>query len=109
MSNNMNVDVIYALPQEQITFTVTLPVGATAQQAIEASGILQKYPQIDLASNKLGVYSRLIKLDTELLDGERVEIYRPLIADPKEMRRRRAEQAREEGRIHEITGAKIKA
>ncbi len=108
MSSNINVEVIFALPQEQITFKVRVEQGATAQQVIEASGILVKYPEIDLKTNKLGIYSRLIKLDTEIADGERVEIYRPLIADPKEMRKRRAGKAKEEGRLHEKTGQKIK-
>jgi len=103
----MNIEVVYALPSEQLIFTVTLDAGASAEDAIMASGILRKYPDIDLKKNKLGVYSRLIKLDTELVDGERVEIYRPLIADPKEMRKRRAEKAKDEGRIHQKTGAKI--
>ena len=107
MSTKLNIEVVYALPSEQVIFTVKLDKGATAEDAIVASGILAKYPEIDLKKNKLGVYSRLIKLDTELVDGERVEIYRPLIADPKEMRKRRAEKAKEEGRIHEKTGAKI--
>lgn len=107
VSTKIKIEVVYALPKEQLIFTVELDSGATAEQAIEASGILVKYPEIDLKTNKLGVYSRLIKRDTELVDGERVEIYRPLIADPKEMRKRRAEKAKEEGRIHEITGTKI--
>ena len=108
VSTKINVDVIYALPKEQITFTVNLEQGATAQQAIEASGILVKYPEIELNKNKLGIYSRLIKLDTVVEDGERVEIYRPLTADPKEMRKRRAKKAKEDGRIHEKTGQKIR-
>ncbi|WP_067041368.1 RnfH family protein [Moritella sp. JT01] len=108
VSTKINVDVIYALPKEQITFTVSLEQGSTAQQAIEASGILVKYPEIELNKNKLGIYSRLIKLDTVVEDGERVEIYRPLTADPKEMRKRRAEKAKEDGRIHEKTGQKIR-
>ncbi|NQZ49823.1 MAG: RnfH family protein [Moritella sp.] len=108
VSTKINVEVIYALPKEQITFTASVEQGATAQQAIEASGILAKYPEIELNENKLGIYSRLIKLDTVLQAGERVEIYRPLIADPKEMRKRRAVKAKEEGRLHEKTGQKIK-
>lgn len=106
-TTKMNIEVVYALPSEQLIFTVTLEPGATAENAIMESGILDKYPEIDLKVNKLGIYSRLIKLDTALVDGERIEIYRPLIADPKEMRKRRAEKAKEEGRIHEKTGAKI--
>lgn len=108
VSSKINVEVIYALPKEQITFKVSVEQGTTALQVIEASGILVKYPEIELKTNKLGIYSRLIKLDTVIEDGERVEIYRPLIADPKEMRKRRAGKAKEEGRLHEKTGQKIK-
>lgn len=108
MSTKINVEVIYALPQEQITFKVSVEQGATALQVIEASGILIKYPEIEFTVNKLGIYSRLIKLDTVIADGERIEIYRPLTADPKEMRKRRAEKAKAEGRLHEKTGQKIK-
>ncbi|PKH05232.1 RnfH family protein [Moritella sp. Urea-trap-13] len=104
----INVEVIYALPKEQITFKVSVEQGATALQVIEASGILIKYPEIEFTVNKIGIYSRLIKLDTVVEDGERVEIYRPLTADPKEMRKRRAGKAKEEGRLHEKTGQKIK-
>jgi putative ubiquitin-RnfH superfamily antitoxin RatB of RatAB toxin-antitoxin module len=64
------------------------------QQAIEASGLAQKHPEIDLAKNKVGVYGKLAKLDTPLRDRDRVEIYRPLIADPKEVRRKRAEEGK---------------
>ncbi len=94
----MHIEVVYALPHEQKVFKVTVPAGTTAIEAIEKSGVLQKYPAIDLKTNKLGVYSRLIKPDALVHDGERIEIYRPLIADPKEMRKRRAQKAKDEGR-----------
>ncbi len=67
--------------------------GATVEQAIIASGLLALRDDIDLAKNKLGIYSRPVKLHDEVHDGDRVEIYRPLIADPKELRRQRAEKA----------------
>ena len=107
MSVNLNVEIIYALPKEQVIFKVTLVPGSTIQQAIEASKILATYADIDLAINKVGVYSRLVKLDALVNDGERIEIYRPLIADPKEIRKRRAKKAADEGRIHKKTGMKI--
>ncbi len=66
---------------------------ATVEQAIVASGLLALRDDIDLAKNKLGIYSRPVKLHDEVHDGDRVEIYRPLIADPKELRRQRAEKA----------------
>jgi len=68
--------------------------GATVRMAIKASGVLQAFPEIDLARNRVGVYARLVTLDTPLRDGDRVEIYRPLRVDPKEARRMRAEARR---------------
>ncbi|MCK7502054.1 MAG: RnfH family protein [Comamonadaceae bacterium] len=64
-----------------------LSSGSNVKQAIEASGLLQRYPEIDLAKNKLGIFGKLTKPDVVLRDRDRVEIYRPLIADPKEVRR----------------------
>ena len=71
---------------------MTLDEGATIEQAIQASGLLTLRDDIDLAKNKVGIYSRPAKLDDVVHDGDRVEIYRPLIADPKELRRQRAQQ-----------------
>jgi putative ubiquitin-RnfH superfamily antitoxin RatB of RatAB toxin-antitoxin module len=68
--------------------------GATVEAAIRASGILELRSDIDLAKNKVGIYSRPVKLGDVLKEGDRVEIYRPLIADPKELRRQRAEKAK---------------
>ena len=81
MSANIVVEVAYALPEKQYLQRVKLQAGATVEQAI-----------IDLAKNKVGIYSRPVKLHDEVHDGDRVEIYRPLIADPKELRRQRAEK-----------------
>ncbi len=88
----IEVEVAYALPQEQSILAVRVPPGSTAKQAIEASGILQRYPQIDLETDRIGIFSKVCKLDRVLEAGDRVEIYRPLLIDPKEKRRRRAEQ-----------------
>jgi Uncharacterized protein conserved in bacteria len=87
------VEVAYALPQKQYLQRVTLEEGATVEQAILASGILTLRDDIDLAKNKVGIYSRPVKLQDVVQDGDRVEIYRPLIADPKELRRQRAEKS----------------
>lgn len=92
---DITIEVVYALPDKQYLRTVTLAEGATVEAAIKASGLLSLRKDIDLQSNKVGVYSRPVKLDDVLQDGDRVEIYRPLIADPKEMRRQRAERAAE--------------
>ncbi|MFH8132824.1 RnfH family protein [Pantoea osteomyelitidis] len=87
------VEVVYALPEKQYLRSVKLEEGSTVEQAIRASGLLELRRDIDLASNKIGIYSRPVKLNDPLADGDRVEIYRPLIADPKEMRRQRAERS----------------
>lgn len=95
MSDSINVDVCYALRDRQEIVHLRLPEGCTVQRAIEASGLLQKHPEIDLArGNKLGVFAKLVKPDAVLRDKDRVEIYRPLIADPKEVRRKRAEEGK---------------
>lgn len=94
MSESIRVEVVYALPQKQDIFAVTLPVGATVLQAIEVSGVLKKYPEIDLAKNKFGIFAKLVKADAMLRDRDRVEIYRPLIADPKEVRKQRAAEGK---------------
>jgi len=87
------VEVAYALPEKQYLQRVILEEGATVEEAIRASGLLTLRNDIDLAKNKVGIYSRPVKLADTVKDGDRVEIYRPLIADPKELRRQRAEKA----------------
>lgn len=90
----MQVDVVYALPERQYLRTVKLEEGSTVEQAIVASGLLELRNDIDLQVNKVGIYSRAAKLADVVQDGDRVEIYRPLIADPKELRRQRAERSK---------------
>ena len=87
------VEVAYALPEKQYLQRVTLQEGATVEEAIRASGLLELRTDIDLTKNKVGIYSRPAKLSDIVHDGDRVEIYRPLIADPKELRRQRAEKS----------------
>ena len=87
---SMRVEVAYALPHQQALLTLALPVGSTVEYAIRQSGLLTQFPEIDLEKIKVGIFSKLVTLDTLLRDRDRVEIYRPLIADPKEIRRRRA-------------------
>lgn len=94
MAEMLRVEVCYALADKQELVTVTLPEGATLQQALEASGLLAKHPEIDLKKNKFGIYAKLSKLDSLLRDRDRVEIYRPLIADPKEVRKQRAAEGK---------------
>jgi putative ubiquitin-RnfH superfamily antitoxin RatB of RatAB toxin-antitoxin module len=94
MAETLHVEVVYALPQRQELVKLALPVGSTLQQAVEASGLLQRYPELDPTKLKLGVYGKLSKPDARLRERDRVEIYRPLIADPKEVRRKRAEEGK---------------
>ncbi len=92
----IHVEVVYALPQEQRVITLAVEAEMTVQEIIEQSGVLDIYPEIDLAKNKVGIFSRNIKLNSTVLDRDRIEIYRPLLADPKEIRRKRAEQAKKQ-------------
>ena len=94
MNNEILVEVAYALPKQQLILELMVPEGTTAEQAVLHSGIISKFPEIDLAKNKLGIFGKLIKGDTVLRDRDRVEIYRPLIADPKEVRRQRAAEGK---------------
>lgn len=93
MSPEIKVEVVYALPEKQYLQQVKLVQGSTVAQAIEASGLLELRSDIDLSKNKVGIFSRPVKLTDEVNEGDRVEIYRPLIADPKELRRQRAAKA----------------
>ena len=90
---DITVEVVYALPEKQYLRQVKLAEGSSVEQAIRASGLLELRQDIDLTQNKIGIYSRPVKLQEELNEGDRVEIYRPLIADPKELRRQRAERS----------------
>ncbi|MGL4830649.1 MAG: RnfH family protein [Vibrio sp.] len=93
-SEMIQVEVVYALPHEQRVLKLVVEQSATVEEIIRTSGILQMYPEIDLAVNKVGIFSRNVKLDAKVRDKDRIEIYRPLLADPKEIRRKRAEQAK---------------
>jgi putative ubiquitin-RnfH superfamily antitoxin RatB of RatAB toxin-antitoxin module len=94
MSDKINIEVVYALPEQQTLLRQPVAPGTTVAEAIQASGILQKYPDIDLTVNKLGIFGKLTKTDAVVRDKDRIEIYRPLIADPKEVRRKRAEEGK---------------
>ncbi len=87
---NIDIEVVYALPEKQIVRQMNLPEGTTAEQAVKLSGILPQFPEIDLLKNRLGVYGKLVPPATILCNRDRVEIYRPLRVDPKENRRKRA-------------------
>lgn len=86
----LGVEIAYALPDTQQLIDLKVATGTTAREAIENSGILQRFPEIDLSRHKIGIFGKVVKLDHVLSPGDRVEIYRPLIVDPKDARRRRA-------------------
>lgn len=94
MSETINIEVVYALPHEQNLLSLQVAQGTTVADAIKESGLLEKYPEIDLVKGKLGIFGKLTKPDAELRDKDRIEIYRPLIADPKAIRRQRAEEGK---------------
>lgn len=94
MVEKLNVEVCYAMGTKQELVRVAVPEGATLQQGLEASGLLGKYPELDVKKNKFGIWNKLSKLDAVLRDKDRIEIYRPLIADPKEVRKQRAAEGK---------------
>lgn len=92
MSEKIVVEVVYAYPERYFLKKLTLENPITIQNAIVQSGVLEKYTEIDLRQNKVGIFSRTTKLTDMVENGDRIEIYRPLIADPKEIRRKKAEE-----------------
>ncbi|ANQ84745.1 RnfH family protein [Azoarcus olearius] len=91
----IHVEVVYAQPHNAELVRLQLPAGASAGDAVAASGLLEKYPELEIdGRNKLGIFSRPIKADAALRDRDRVEIYRPLIADPKAVRKKRADEGK---------------
>ncbi len=94
MSEQLNVEVAYALPMHETLLVVKCNSGLTVEEIIKESGILARHPELDLATNKVGIYAKPVSLKTAVTKNCRIEIYRPLIADPKEIRRQRAEKAK---------------
>ena len=92
MSEKIVVEVVYAYPERYFLKKLTLENPITIQNAIVQSGVLEKYTEIDLRQNKVGIFSRTTKLTDMVENGDRIDIYRPLIADPKEIRRKKAEE-----------------
>jgi len=90
MPDEILVEIAYALPEEQVIISIKVPTIFNVQQAIDKSGIQKKFPSIDLSKNKVGIFGKKTTLDHVLKNRDRIEIYRPLILDPKEMRRKRA-------------------
>ncbi|ATG91189.1 MULTISPECIES: RnfH family protein [Methylomonas] len=85
----MNVGVCYAQADRQIWLRLEVPEGSTIADAIELSGVLKQIPEIDLETQKVGIFGKLAKLDAPVKEGDRVEIYRKITADPTQVQRRR--------------------
>jgi uncharacterized protein len=94
MAESIQIEVAYAKPERQDVIQLKLAEGSTIAQAIDASGLLQRHPEIDLAKTKVGIFGKLSRMDTTVRERDRVEIYRPLIADPKEVRKQRAAEGK---------------
>ncbi|NQY88086.1 MAG: RnfH family protein [Colwellia sp.] len=103
----IQVEVVYGLAHKQKLLSLLVNKGATVEQVIIESGILSLFTEIDLTENKVGIWNKAVKLSQLVEDLDRIEIYRPLIADPKEVRKRRAEKAKLEGRADKTTGGRV--
>jgi hypothetical protein len=85
----MNVGVCYAEVDRQLWMRLEVPEHSTVEEAINLSGVLKLYPEINLATQKVGIFGKIASLSTPVQDGDRVEIYRPITADPQQVQRRR--------------------
>ena len=94
MPNEILIEVAYALPKKQLIIPIKAKEGITAEEAIKLSGITKKFPEINLETNQIGIFGKLTQRNHVLRERDRVEIYRPLIADPKEIRRQRAAEGK---------------
>jgi len=95
MTDKIEVEIAYATPEQQVLLSIEVEPGTTVEQLIKRSGILEKFPEIEVGkTNKLGIFGKVIKGSAVLREKDRVEIYRPLLADPKEVRRRRAAEGK---------------
>jgi len=103
----LSIEVVYGTPTRQEIISCQVGPNTTIEQAILSSGIIEEFPEIDLAVNNVGIWNRAAKLTDMVKDLDRIEVYRPLLADPKEVRKRRAEKAKEEGRADKITGGRV--
>ena len=90
----ITVEVVFAKPGEQVLEQLHVPADATVESVIRGCGILERFPEIDLGTNKVGIFGKATKLTAGLQEGDRIEIYRPLIADPKEARKKRAAEGK---------------
>lgn len=94
-ASTIPVEVAYAKPDIQVILTLEAPPGITAEQAVQRSEIAQRFPELDRPDLKMGIFGKLCKSNQVLRKGDRVEIYRPLIADPKQVRKERAAKGKQ--------------
>ena len=92
--NKISIEIVYASKEKQVVLGLQVTVPCTVGEAIQQSGILKQFPEIDMQVNKIGIFSKLVALDRILQAGDRVEIYRPLALDPKQARLQRAQRQR---------------
>jgi len=92
MNRVCQIEVAYATPEKQLIISVNLPLGSTIGEAIQQSGIKQRFPEIDLQHQAVGIFSQLKSLNDLVQEGDRIEIYRPLYLDPKEARKMKAKK-----------------
>jgi hypothetical protein len=93
-TDTIRIEVVYPLPHEQILLNIKVPNGADVRAGILASGVLDRYPELNIDTLEAGIYGKLVKNDELLRDRDRIEIYRPLIADPKAVRKQRAAEGK---------------
>jgi len=90
----IRVEVVFAKPGEQVLEQLYVAANETVESVIRQSGLLERFPEIDLTTNKVGIFGKAAALSAKLTEGDRIEIYRPLIADPKEARKKRAAEGK---------------
>lgn len=95
MSELIDIEVVYGLPHKQVLLSLKVPSDTTIENCIKLSGIVKHFPEIVPSEAVVGIFSKPDKLDNTVKQGDRIEIYRPLTADPKEMRKLRAEKAKQ--------------
>lgn len=106
-SNKIKVLVAFAMPKDQKVIELEVDQQATVSEIVVQSKISEFFPEFDFSSPKVGIFNRSVKLADTCRDGDRIEIYRPLIADPKAARLKRAQRAKDEGRADKVTGGRV--
>lgn len=104
---NIKVLVVFAMPQTQKVIELSVEPNSTVAQIVAQSNISDFFPEFDFSAPKVGIFNRSVKLTDTCRDGDRIEVYRPLIADPKAARAKRAKKAIDEGRANKITGGRL--